>query len=100
MINSFKQSSTSLETLISEIEATPQEYWTELLDTLRQFRNNIVLTKSPIVNPEQAQKNQAAIELLDSWLSENEDATEHQQAWDFLKNTLDEDRLSDRPLFP
>lgn len=100
MVNSFKESSTSLETLISEIEATPQEYWTELLDTLRQFRQNILSKNSPIINPEQAEKNQAAIELLDSWLNENEDATEHQQAWDFLKNTLDEDRLSDRPLFP
>ncbi|MEA5579122.1 hypothetical protein [Anabaena sp. UHCC 0451] len=58
------------------------------------------LQNSPIINPEQAQKNQAAIELLDSWLNENEDATEHQKTWDFLKNTLDEDRLSDRPLFP
>jgi hypothetical protein len=100
MVNFFKQSSTSLESLISEIEATPQEYWTELLDTLRQFRQNITLTNSPIINPEQAQKNQAAIELLDSWLNEDEDATEHQQAWDFLKHTLDEDRLSNRPLFP
>lgn len=54
MVNSFKQSSTSLETLISEIEATPQEYWTELLDTLRQFRQNILSTNSPIINPEQA----------------------------------------------
>lgn len=88
MINSYKRSSTSLEMLISEIEATPQEYWTELLDTLRQFRNNIVSTNSSVINPEQAQKNQAAIELLDSWLDENEDATEHQQAWDFLKNNL------------
>jgi hypothetical protein len=100
MVNSCNQSSISLESLISEIEATPQEYWTELLDTLRQFREKISLQNSPIINPEQAQKNQAAIELLDSWLNENEDATEHQQTWDFLKNTLDEDRLSDRPLFP
>ncbi|MBK1988047.1 hypothetical protein A0J48_010935 [Sphaerospermopsis aphanizomenoides BCCUSP55] len=100
MVNSCNQSSISLESLISEIEATPQEYWTELLDTLRQFRKQISLQNSPIINPEQAQKNQAAIELLDSWLNENEDATEHQQAWEFLKNNLDEDRLSDRPLFP
>jgi hypothetical protein len=37
---------------------------------------------------------------LDSWLDDDEDASEHQQAWDFLKTALDEDRLSDRPLFP
>jgi hypothetical protein len=54
----------------------------------------------PIVDGEQAQKNQAAIALLDSWMNDDEDANEHQQAWDFLKTALDEDRLSDRPLFP
>jgi len=100
MINSSKRSPTSLELLISEIEATPREYWTELLDTLRQFRQKISSTTSPMINAEQAQKNQAAIALLDSWLDENEDASEHQQTWDYLKKTMDEDRLSDRPLFP
>jgi hypothetical protein len=100
MVNSSKRSSTSLELLISEIEATPREYWTELLDTLRQFRQKIPSTTSPMINAEQAQKNQAAIALLDSWLDENEDASEHQQTWDYLKKTMDEDRLSDRLLFP
>jgi hypothetical protein len=91
---------TSLGLLLHEIEATPKEYWTDLLDTLRQFRQNIPSTTSPIVNIEQARKNQAAIDLLDSWLNEEEDASEHQQTWDFLQTALDEDRLSDRPLFP
>ena len=100
MVNSSKRSPTSLELLISEIEATPREYWTELLETLRQFQQTISLTNSPIINAEQAQKNQAAINLLDSWLSEDEDACEHQQTWDYLKKVMDEDRLSDRPLFP
>ncbi|GBF81823.1 hypothetical protein [Aphanothece sacrum] len=99
MVNSSKRSTTSLKLLISEIEATPREYWTELLETLRQFRQTIPLKNSPIINTEQAQKNQAAIDLLDSWLSEDEDASEHQQTWDYLKKAMDEDRLSDRPLF-
>ncbi len=90
----------SLESLLHEIEATPREYWAELLDALRQFRQKIPSTAPPVINAEQAQKNQAAIDLLDSWLEDNEDALEHQQAWDFLKTALDEDRLSDRPLFP
>jgi hypothetical protein len=90
----------SLELLLHEIEATPKEYWTDLLDTLRQFRQNIPPTDLPVVNLEQAKKNQAAIDLLDSWLEDDEDASEHQQSWDFLKTALDEDRLSDRPLFP
>ncbi|NCJ05448.1 hypothetical protein GS597_02750 [Synechococcales cyanobacterium C] len=56
-------------------------------------------TAPSVIDAEQAQKNQAAIDLLDSWLDDTEDASEHQQAWDFLKTALDEDRLSDRPLF-
>jgi len=90
----------SLELLIHEIEATPREYWADLLDTLRQFRKKIPSANLSIVDAEQAQKNRAAIDLLDSWLDDNEDASEHQQAWEFLKTALDEDRLSDRPLFP
>ncbi len=90
----------SLELLLYEIEATPRAYWADLLDTLRQFRGKIPSTTPSIVNAEQAQKNQAAIDLLDSWLDDNEDTSEHRQAWDFLKPALDEDRLSDRPLFP
>ena len=90
----------SLELLLHEIEATPREYWADLLDILRQFRRKIPSTNPSVVNAEQAQKNQAAIDLLDSWLDDNEDASEHQQAWEFLKTALDEDRLSDRPLFP
>lgn len=42
----------------------------------------------------------AVTDLLDSWLGDGEDAAEHQRSWDFLKTALDEDRLSDRPLFP
>jgi|GEM_PF-1120432 len=91
---------TALELLLHETEATPREYWTDLLDALRQFRQKIPPTASPVIDAEQARKNQAAIDLLDSWLGETEDATEHQQAWNFLKTALDEDRLSDRPLFP
>ncbi len=99
MANPSISSPASLELLLDEIEATPREYWTELLDTLRQFRQNRPLANLPIVNIEQARKNQAAIDLLDSWLDDDEDAAEHQQTWDFLKTALDEDRLSDRPLF-
>jgi hypothetical protein len=95
-----KSATTSLKLLLHEVEATPREYWADLLETLRQFRQKIPSDTSPIVNAEQSQKNQAAIDLLDSWLDDDEDASEHQQAWDFLKTALDEDRLSDRPLFP
>jgi hypothetical protein len=100
MADRFNSHQTPLGLLLNEIEATPKEYWTDLLDTLRQFRQKIPPVSLPIVDAEQVRKNQAALDLLDSWLDDNEDASEHQQAWDFLKAALDEDRLSDRPLFP
>ncbi len=31
---------------------------------------------------------------------ESDFLSRYQQAWDFLKTALDEDRLSNRPLFP
>jgi hypothetical protein len=42
----------------------------------------------------------AVIDLLDSWPGDGEDVAEHQESWDLLKTALDEDRLSDSPLFP
>lgn len=83
---------------LHEIEATPKEYWGDLLVALRQARQKIPTSTESGIDAEQAAKNQAAIDLLDSWLSE--DASEDQQTWKFLKTALDEDRLSDRPLFP
>jgi len=91
---------TSLELLLHEIKAIPREYWASLLDTVRQFRQNIPLSVHSAIDAKQVQKNQAAIDLLDSWLDDDEDALEHQQAWEFLKTALDEDRLSERSLFP
>jgi hypothetical protein len=34
-------STASFELLLREIEATPREYWADLLDTLRQFRQKV-----------------------------------------------------------
>jgi len=38
----------SLDTLVREIEATPGEYWAEILTQLRQFRENV--THQPATN--------------------------------------------------
>ncbi len=99
MTDPSSSSPTSLKLLLHEIETTPKTYWADLLDILRQFRQKVASTPA-ITDPEQARKNQAALDLLDSWLGDNEDEAEHRQAWDFLKTALDEDRLSERPLFP
>jgi len=47
-------------------------------------------------------KNQPLIALLDSWLNETDPEVirEQQETWEFLKQALDEDRLSYRKLFP
>lgn len=70
-----------------------------LLTSILESESPDLSVTSPIINAEQALKNQAAIDLLDSWLGNDEDAGEHEQTWAFLKTALDEDRLSDRPLF-
>lgn len=72
----FSSPPATLEVLLHEIEATPREYWADLLDTLREFRQKIPSTAPSVIDAEQAQKNQAAIELLDSWLNEDEDTSE------------------------
>ena len=47
---------------------------------------------------EQMRHNQAGIDLLNSW--ENDDPDEQAETWAYLKQALDEDRLSYRKLFP
>jgi hypothetical protein len=42
-----------------------------------------------------------ALALLQSWnVEESPERDEQRETWEFLKQTLDEDRLSDRKLFP
>ncbi len=47
---------------------------------------------------QQMRRNQAVIDLLNSW--EDDDPEEQRETWAFLKQALDEDRLSYRKLFP
>ena len=42
--------------------------------------------------------NQAAVDLLLSW--QTDDEQEQRDTWDYLKRVLEEDRLSDRSIFP
>jgi hypothetical protein len=42
-----------------------------------------------------------ALALLQSWyVEESPEREEQRETWDYLKQALDEDRLSDRKLFP
>ena len=89
----------SLNLLVSEIEATPAEHWAELLSQLQQFREQVTKQQPIVIDVQQLQKNQGAIDLLNSWV--NEGSTEEDtQAWETLKTNLDVDRLSNRSLFP
>jgi hypothetical protein len=45
----------------------------------------------------QRYQNQAALQLLQAWRTEN--AQEQAETWTVIKTTLAADRLSDRPLF-
>ncbi len=45
------------------------------------------------------QKKEKLTKLFQSWC-EDEDETEQRETWEYLKRALDEDRLSDRRLFP
>ncbi len=46
----------------------------------------------------QSQKNSALIQLLRSWREGDEQ--EQKSTWEYLRQALDEDRLSERKLFP
>ena len=42
-----------------------------------------------------------ALELLQSWdVEESQEREEQRETWEYLKQALDEDRLSERKLFP
>ena len=58
-------------------------------------------TETEALSPEQRQqeKNAAIIRLLQSW-RESDDAAEQRETLAYLMRAIDEDRLSDRKLFP
>ncbi len=96
--------------LIQEIEQIPPEYWPNLLEMIRLFRKSvtkaqqssqaIAVTHLPnISQAEQTKRNQAVIELLRQWREEG-DEQEQTETAEYLRQVLDEDRLSNRPLFP
>ena len=80
--------------IIQEIEATPQEYWSNLLQIIRSFReattsvNNSITTEIKSEQGEQINKNQAALELLRRWEEEG-DEQEQTETLDYLLTVLD-----------
>lgn len=68
--------------------STSTQAWTNLLHWLEH--------RTP---EEEEVRSQAISDLFRSWEAED-DEPDHQETWEFLKTALDEDRLSNRPLFP
>lgn len=98
-----------LSDLVREIEQIPRDAWVGLLMLIQLFRAN--LGQAALAPEEQwkqalemakvpnAERKQALGDLLQSWVTEG-DGQEQKETWEFLRQALDEDRLSDRPLFP
>jgi hypothetical protein len=63
---------------------------------VRQQKRTIEL---PDVGEASAERNQAAIRLLDAWLREDASAPAESDTWKLLKTALDRDRPAGRKLF-
>ncbi|MFP4578846.1 MAG: hypothetical protein ACLFT9_25035, partial [Coleofasciculus sp.] len=94
--------------LILEIQQTPEEYLPNLLQIVRLFRESVTMkpVRSQASNPTPetleanrlAQQHKALKELTRLWIEEG-DEQEQTETWEYLRQVLDEDRLSNRPLF-
>ncbi|MGI0479747.1 hypothetical protein ACN4EE_03045 [Geminocystis sp. CENA526] len=86
--------------ILQEIQAIPQEYWSNLLQILRSFREvtdpstvkkTVHLTNNLFANydpSKQEEKNKAALELLRRWREEG-DEEEQTEAWEILSKAFD-----------
>lgn len=95
------------------IQQTPREYWPNLLKMMRLFLETVTvkpLLSEPAHTSEQIditklsleeriERNQGAIDLINSWI-EDGDEQEQTETWEYLRKVLDEDRFSNRLLFP
>jgi uncharacterized damage-inducible protein DinB len=109
--NSAASDNHVLAKLILEIQQTPEEYLPNLLQIVRLFRESV--TMKPVrsdaseqkTTPETleanrlTQQHKALKELTRQWIEEG-DEQEQTETWEYLRQALDEDRLSNRPLFP
>ncbi|HLO52396.1 MAG TPA: hypothetical protein VK211_28610 [Kamptonema sp.] len=96
--------------LLQEIQETPREYWPNLLEMIRLFKETVIMKPrvsktqetidiTKLSKEERIQRNQGAIALINSWVDEG-DEEEQTETWEYLCQAIDQDRLSNRPLFP
>lgn len=101
----------SITELLQEIEQMPREYWSNLLQIMRLFRESV--THKPGLSDAFEQKttpqmqeadrltqqHQALSQLTQQWI-EFGDEQEQTETWEYLRQALDLDRQANRPLFP
>ncbi|WP_449417417.1 hypothetical protein [Phormidium nigroviride] len=95
--------------LLQEIQETPREHWANLLQIVRLFREAVTVeTKESNISRavqdnidkfDPVQQHKSLSKLLQSWIDEG-DEQEQTETAEYLRKVLDEDRLSNRPLFP
>jgi uncharacterized damage-inducible protein DinB len=109
--NSAAHDNHVLAKLLLEIQQTPEEYLPNLLQIVRLFRESITMkpvrsdaseqnaTPETLETNRLAQQHKALKELTRQWIEEG-DEQEQTETWEYLRQALDENRLSNRPLFP
>lgn len=75
--------------LLEEIQTTPKEYWSNLLQIMRLFRESVTKNSqssdtSEEENQRLTQQHIALSELTQKWIEEG-DETEQSETWEYLK---------------
>ncbi len=78
---------------LQEIQQTPKEYWPNLLQIIRLFREsvngeNLAKIFTEMSEEERIKRNQAVIELINSWVEEG-DEQEQTETAEYLRQVLD-----------
>ncbi|MEG4320019.1 MULTISPECIES: hypothetical protein [unclassified Microcoleus] len=95
-----------MEWLVLEIDKIPQEYWPNLLEIIRLFRESVMIKAEPVdawekikhdlKNPDpvvEAARQKALSEMLRSW-DEEGDEEEQKETWEILSKALDRGGVS------
>ena len=69
------------------------------LDTYEQLEHLMILLKAQVESQQQSVQSVEGVNLLQTWL-DDDDIEEQKETGDFLIHALDENRTSDRELFP
>lgn len=103
LINQAEASNISEESclteILQEIQETPQEYWSNLLEIIRVFRKSVTIKPELLTNFGQEdlnsqtkkllhQQHQALKELTKEWIKSG-DKQEQTETWEYLNQAID-----------